>query len=88
MVKNVAVEEGLTGLSQFLQDAGYKVVDVATADNVVAVVLTGMDNNLMGMHDIQVNAPVIDASGQTNQQILNRIKQLSLKAGSLSLIDA
>lgn len=74
--KKVAVAEGLSGLGRLLREEGYTVVSPDAGEEVIAVVVTGMDNNLMGMQDIQTMAPVIDAAGQTADQILERIREL------------
>lgn len=67
----VAVEDGLDNIREFLQDEGYKVVDlddgVKSAD---AVVLTGMDDDLMDIADMATDGFVIDASGRQPEEIL------------------
>ncbi|MDH7480279.1 MAG: YkuS family protein [Syntrophomonadaceae bacterium] len=77
MDKKVAVAEGLSGLGRLLREEGYTVVGPEAGEEVIAVVVTGMDSNLMGMQDIRTAAPVIDATGQTADQILRRIRELS-----------
>ncbi|GBF35041.1 hypothetical protein DCCM_4162 [Desulfocucumis palustris] len=77
MAKKVAVEESLSDLKEALTRKGYEVVAPGRTDNVMAMVVTGMDNNLMNMESIAINAPVIDASGFTTEQILSRLSELS-----------
>ncbi len=77
MAKKIAVEESLSDLKDALMRQGYEVVPPGKTNNVMAMVVTGMDNNLMNMENIAINAPVIDASGFTTEQILSRIRELS-----------
>lgn len=72
----IAVEDTLTDVKQMLQEQGYTVVSTKNSSNVAAVVVSGMDNNLMNIQDITTKAPVIDASGKSPDQILSRIRQL------------
>lgn len=71
MNKVVAVEANLTPVKEFLTSKGYQVVDVKAAqqNQVAAVVLSGGNQNLMGMQDVMVNAPVIDARGKTPEEV-------------------
>jgi hypothetical protein len=72
----IAVEDQLTDVKQMLQENGYTVVSPKNSANVAAVVVSGMDNNLMNMQGITTKAPVIDAAGKSPDQILSRIRQL------------
>lgn len=76
MPKKIAVEEGLSGVSEFLRDQGYMVVNPDSGEDVLATVLTGLDNNFMNMQNITSMGPVINASGMTPDQILARLKDL------------
>lgn len=76
MAKKIAVEENLTGLRELLRKQGYTVVNPGGDENVLAVVVTGLDNNTMNMQDITTKVPVIDAAGKTPDQILARIREL------------
>lgn len=67
----VAVEDGLDNIKEMLEDEGYRVVDLdEQAKSVDAVVLTGMDEDLMGIADIDTEGYVIDASGRQPEEIL------------------
>ncbi|AEG17035.1 protein of unknown function UPF0180 [Desulfofundulus kuznetsovii DSM 6115] len=76
MAKKIAVEENLTGLRELLRKQGYTVVNPGGDENVLAMVITGLDNNTMNMQDITTKVPVIDAAGKTPDQILARIREL------------
>lgn len=77
MNKVVAVEKNLTPVKDYLTSQGCQVIDVEAAQNrpVDAVVLSGVKQNLLGMQDVLVNAPVITASGKTPEEIWNSIQQ-------------
>ncbi|MBE3586739.1 YkuS family protein [Desulfofundulus thermocisternus] len=76
MNKKVAVEESLTGLKELLEEEGYTVVNPGSQEEVLAMVVTGLDNNTMNMQDINTRVPVIEMAGKTPEQVLARIKEL------------
>lgn len=67
----VAVEEGLRPVRERLEASGYDVVGIGQAaeDDVAAVVVTGMDTNVLGNHDIISRVSVINADGMTPEQV-------------------
>lgn len=75
MKRIIAVEEGLSQIRSALEEEGYVVVKPGASDRIDATVITGMDENIMGMQDISNKSVVIDASGKTAGQILNDLKQ-------------
>jgi hypothetical protein len=77
MKKVIAVENNLTPVKEFLKSQGCQVIDVESAlkTEVDAVVLSGVKQNLLGMQDIMINAPVITASGKSPQEIWDNIQQ-------------
>ena len=82
MKKRIAVESELSNVSEYLSNHGYDVLEFQhnqavgdALENVDAVVITGMDENMLGMHDIMTTAPVIEVSGMTPAQVE---KQLSV----------
>lgn len=78
MSKIIAVENNLNPVKDYLTARGCKVIPVEAALNspVHAVVISGSDENLMGMQNIQTNAPVFNVSGQTPEEIWNQIQGL------------
>lgn len=82
MRKKVAVESSLSNVSDYLTNQGFDVLEfqhnqeikgkIAEVD---AVVVTGMDENLLGIQDIETSAPVIEASGLTPAEIGAMIDQ-------------
>lgn len=76
MPKKVAVEGSLAGVRELLEKRGYQVVSPASGEEVLATILTGLDNNVMNMQDITTGARVIDAAGMTPEEVLARIEEL------------
>ncbi|NLP42149.1 MAG: YkuS family protein [Veillonellaceae bacterium] len=74
----IAVEKNLSNLFEALETSGYEVVplDNADMDTVDAIVLSGLDINLMNMQDVVTNVPVINASGKTPTDILEELEKL------------
>ena len=76
-MKNIAVQKGLTPVAEYLSDAGYKVYEFDSRqrarkrflDGFDAVVITGMDDNIMGIQDTINNIPFIEARGMTPEEI-------------------
>jgi hypothetical protein len=76
MRAKVAVESELSHVSDYLESEGYKVIEFQHNDelqeeleDVDAIVTTGMDEDFLGMHDIQTDAIVIEASGLSARDI-------------------
>ncbi|HHW61376.1 MAG TPA: YkuS family protein [Syntrophomonadaceae bacterium] len=78
MNKIIAVENNLNPVKEYLTARGCKVVSVESAlhSPVHAVVLSGSDENLMGIQNIKTDAPIFNASGQSPEEIWNQIQDL------------
>lgn len=75
MKKIVAVEEGLSSsIKSALEKEGYTVVKPDAGGKIDATVITGMEDNVMGMQDITGKSVVIEATGKTADQILRDLK--------------
>lgn len=82
-MKNIAVQKGLAQISDHLSGAGYKVFEFDTRqkankdflDGFDAVVLTGINDNLMGIQDTNTKTPFVEARGMTPQQVQQTIEQ-------------
>jgi len=77
-LRRVAMDESLSasGIKEMLKREGYQVISPYRGQSVDAFIVTGMDNNFMNMQDIKDKAPVIDASGKTPQDIVQRLREL------------
>ena len=73
----IAVEHSLTDLSKMLRANGFDVVDLGNwQQQVDAVVITGLDENIMGMQSKSITgAPVINANGMTTMEIFHAVNQ-------------
>lgn len=75
MIKRVAVEEELSDLRLMLTQRGYEVLNPGDARQVDALIITGIDRNVMGMQDINTESIVIDASGRTPEEIFEKLER-------------
>ncbi len=75
MNKIVAVENNLAPIKDYLLDQGCQVIDVESAQNtrVDAIVISGSSKDLLGMQDVVIDAPVIDARGKTPSEVWHNI---------------
>ena len=75
MERVIAVDEDLKGLKEALAFQGYDIVglDKEEMKRADAVVITGMDKNMMMMEDIKTKVPVISAEGKTSEEIVKDI---------------
>jgi len=74
MKKKVAVDESLWNVKQKLTEEGYDVISAMDYEMADAIVVTGLDNNIMNMQETGTKAPVIDASGKSAGEIFSEIK--------------
>lgn len=81
MDKTIAVENNLTPISEYLAEKGYKVENIDfgqgeytnNLEKYDAVVVTGMNENFLGVHDTVTKAPVINAKGLSKEEVYNEI---------------
>ncbi len=73
----VAVEEGLGNVQKALKEAGYQVVGLepGNLERARIVVISGVDSNMMKQQDIGNTAPVINAAGQSAQEIVEAVRE-------------
>lgn len=82
-MKKVAVQKGLSPIKSYLQNSGYSVKEFDSkekaADNYLnkfdAVVVTGENENIMGIEDAATSASIINADGMTPEDIKNKIER-------------
>jgi predicted fused transcriptional regulator/phosphomethylpyrimidine kinase len=78
-VTKVAVEGGLRPFQEALKNAGFVVVEVQRPEDVMntrphAVVVSGMDDNFLGMTDAG-DAPVVSAAGRTPEEVVKDVRR-------------
>lgn len=73
----IAVEEGLGNVQKALKEAGYQVVglDPGNLERARVIVITGVDNNMLQQQDINTTVPVINAAGQSAQEIVEAVRE-------------
>jgi len=57
---------------------GFDVFSNAQDEDYDAIVVTGMNNDFLGLQDTATGAPVIDATGMTPEEIHEQIQQAFL----------
>lgn len=73
----VVVDDKVAYIKKALADSGYHVQDLSQGwDNASAIVVSGMDENFLGRHDIVARAPVIEATGRDLAQILADVNRI------------
>ncbi|GAA0117096.1 YkuS family protein [Clostridium senegalense] len=80
-MKKVAVQKGLNPVKSFLNQEGYTVREFDGAkentskflNKFDAVIITGENENFMGIEDTEVKAQMINADGMTPQEIKNQL---------------
>lgn len=81
-MKNIAVEKGLTNITQYLSQQGYNVKEIDPRQRVSkdfidgfdAVVISGMDENRLGDETTMSKSSIIDARGMTPQDVKRQIE--------------
>lgn len=73
----VAVEDGLRPVAEALRERGYRVTTFTQGnlDQAEALVVSGQDGNLLGVHTRQVRGPVISAEGKTPVEVVQRVEK-------------
>jgi Uncharacterised protein family (UPF0180). len=81
-MRKIAVQEGLDRISEYLAEKGYQVekigfdvVSQVKDKDYDAVILSGINNNFLGFHDSITRAPVIIASGMTEEMIYRELEK-------------
>lgn len=73
----VAIDDHLSHMRQLLKSEGYDVVSLRHAGSQPdAIVVSGMDTNIMGMTDTASDAALIEATGLSDQEIVERVRRV------------
>lgn len=75
----IAVEGGLRPFQEALKNAGFVVVEIRSPDDIAdanahAVVISGMDDDFLGMTDAG-DAPVVSAAGRTPEEVVLDVRR-------------
>ncbi|CAM4051254.1 YkuS family protein [Geobacillus sp. FSL K6-0789] len=74
----IGVEQSLTDVQEALRERGYEVVPLGgeqDARGCDCCVITGLDANIVGIHNIVTSGPVIEASGLTAEEICQKVEE-------------
>ncbi|NLZ38407.1 MAG: YkuS family protein [Firmicutes bacterium] len=74
MNKVIAVEDGLTPVKEFLREKGYQVVSLQAGEKADVAVISGGEENMMGIQNIVQDGPVIDARGMRPEEVWQAIE--------------
>ncbi|MCC5912144.1 MAG: YkuS family protein [Clostridiaceae bacterium] len=77
MKRKIAIEDSLSDVKNYLQQKGYAVEALQNNNNLNdydAIVVTGQDSNTLGMENAVTKSRVINARGQTAEQIYQQIE--------------
>lgn len=78
MKRKILVEDGLRNVRDFLQGQGYEVSSLRqhrnNLDNYDAIVVSGQDENFLGISDTSTKSPVIDATSKSAQDVYNQLE--------------
>ena len=82
-MKKVAIQNGLSSIKDYLSKEGYTVKEFDNRkknagnflDKYDAVVVTGVNQNIMGIEDTISSTTIIDATGMTAEEVKARIDE-------------
>ncbi len=72
----IGVEQSLSAVQEALRNQGHEVVELKQeydTKNCDCCVISGMDQNVMGMQDTTMKGPVINADGLTAEQVCQEV---------------
>ncbi|WP_158212450.1 YkuS family protein [Natranaerobius trueperi] len=70
----VALEQELNYLREPLKENGFNPVSMDSDEVVSAAIITGRDEDMMNIEEIEVPVPVIDARGRDEQDIIAELQ--------------
>jgi len=81
MNKRIALEPNLSNYRDQLQSAGYDIVSLdgqnVNGQGLSAIVISGTDQNVMGIQDTTTKCPVINAHGMSPQDLVKRLEGIN-----------
>lgn len=77
MMTKIGVEQSLTNVTQALKEKGYNVVELKNeqdAKGCDCCVITGGDENVMGIQNVVTEGSVIDATGLSADEVCQHVE--------------
>ncbi|MDQ0338016.1 hypothetical protein J2S00_000799 [Caldalkalibacillus uzonensis] len=73
----IAVEDSLGNVKQILQENGHEVVSLngGNVPDCDCCVVSGQDDNVMGMEELATEVSVINAEGLTAEEVLSAVSE-------------
>lgn len=74
----IGVEPGLMNVKEALEEMGHEVVEVRSENDVSgcdSVIISGVDKDVMGIADVAIEGPVINAEGSTTEQVCQMVQE-------------
>lgn len=73
----IGVENSLGDIKQYLESQGHQVMEMNEANlkSCDCCVISGQDQNMMGMANAVTKAPVINADGMTAEEVLQEVQR-------------
>lgn len=74
MSTKIVVDDELGNIKSTLEQKGFTVLGMKEMDkNPDAVIISGMEKNVMGIQDIQTDAPIISALGMDEDEVIKEL---------------
>ncbi|UMZ74141.1 YkuS family protein [Natranaerofaba carboxydovora] len=73
-MKKVALEEDLSHLENPLRENGFEPVEIDSNEQVSAIIISGRDENMTNVQNVEAPVPVIDARGLDGEDIIRELK--------------
>lgn len=75
----IGVDKELGPVGEYLREHGYSVSEIDTVNpdlsgDFDAVVISGLERDMFGMHNTTTRTPIIDATGMTPEEVLDKVK--------------
>ncbi|MFZ5990090.1 MAG: YkuS family protein [Bacillota bacterium] len=81
MKRKIGIEDDLEPVKEYLTNKGYEVKNIDFAEDTSkltnkfdAFVVTGINSNMMGIHDTSTKAVIIDAAGMSPEQVYHELE--------------
>ena len=82
-MKKIAVQNGLSAIKDYLSEEGYTVKEFDNRkknagnflDKYDAVIVTGENQNIMGVEETISSTPIINATGMTSEEVKKQIEK-------------
>ncbi|HLQ70623.1 MAG TPA: YkuS family protein [Bacillota bacterium] len=74
----IGIEPAMTNIKQSLEELGHEVVVVSSerdAHGCDSIIISGTDKDMMGIADVHIEGPVLNAEGATTDEICQMVER-------------